>query len=56
MDTTNLTISSALNLLRSGDITPSGLAEACSRQIEQLNPTINAFSKRVESRESENSK
>jgi aspartyl-tRNA(Asn)/glutamyl-tRNA(Gln) amidotransferase subunit A len=43
MDPTALTISSALELLRSGDLTPSGLAEACSRKIERLNPTINAF-------------
>jgi len=48
MDTSSLTISSALALLRSGDLTPAGLAEACSRQIERLNPTINAFAKRAE--------
>ncbi len=50
-----LTITSALALLRSGDLTPGGLAEACSRQIERLNPTINAFTRRAESRELENS-
>ena len=48
IDPTTLTISSALALLRSGGLTPSGLAEACSRQIERLDPTINAFAKRTE--------
>ncbi|MFZ5922434.1 MAG: amidase [Chloroflexota bacterium] len=47
-DPATLTITSALALLRSGCLTPAGLAEACSRQIERLNPTINAFAKRTE--------
>lgn len=44
MDTTNtLTISSALELLREKKISPQELAEACYRQIERLNPKLNAF-------------
>jgi aspartyl-tRNA(Asn)/glutamyl-tRNA(Gln) amidotransferase subunit A len=38
-----LTISSALELLRGQKTTPRDLAEACLRQIERLNPTLNAF-------------
>jgi len=38
-----LSISTALDLLRRQQITPQDLAEACSRQIERLNPTLNAF-------------
>ena len=38
-----LTISSALESLRAGKISPQYLAEACHRQIERLNPTLNAF-------------
>jgi len=38
-----LTISSALELLRGHKITPRDLASACLRQIERLNPTLNAF-------------
>jgi len=44
MDTTStLTISSALELLREQKISPQELAEACYRQIERLNPKLNAF-------------
>src|SRR5260221_8809212 len=38
-----LSISTALDLLRGKKITPQELAEACFRQIERLNPTLNAF-------------
>lgn len=38
-----LTISSALELLRGGKLSMQDLAEACYRQIERLNPTLNAF-------------
>jgi len=38
-----LTISSALELIRTGDISAADLTEACSRQIERLNPRLNAF-------------
>ena len=37
------TISSALDLLHGQMLTPQDLAEACFRQIERLNPTLNAF-------------
>lgn len=44
MDTTNaLTLSSALDLLREKKISSQELAEACYRQIERLNPNLNAF-------------
>ena len=44
MDELNkLTISGALDLLRSHKITSQELAGACFRQIERLNPTLNAF-------------
>jgi aspartyl-tRNA(Asn)/glutamyl-tRNA(Gln) amidotransferase subunit A len=44
MDTTNgLTLSSALELLQGKKISPQELAEACYRQIERLNPSLNAF-------------
>jgi aspartyl-tRNA(Asn)/glutamyl-tRNA(Gln) amidotransferase subunit A len=44
MDTTNaLTISGALELLREKKISAQELTEACYRQIEQLNPKLNAF-------------
>jgi aspartyl-tRNA(Asn)/glutamyl-tRNA(Gln) amidotransferase subunit A len=44
MDTINaLTLSSALELLRGKKISSQDLAEACYRQIEQLNPKLNAF-------------
>ncbi len=42
MDITSLTITSALAGLRSGQFTASDLTQACLRQIERLNPTINA--------------
>jgi aspartyl-tRNA(Asn)/glutamyl-tRNA(Gln) amidotransferase subunit A len=38
-----LTISAALDLLREKQVSPRNLAEACLRQIERLNPTLNAF-------------
>jgi len=38
-----LTIDSALTLLRSRKITASDLADSCLRQIERLNPQLNAF-------------
>jgi aspartyl-tRNA(Asn)/glutamyl-tRNA(Gln) amidotransferase subunit A len=38
-----LTISTALESLREGNTSPQRLAEACHRQIERLNPTLNAF-------------
>jgi aspartyl-tRNA(Asn)/glutamyl-tRNA(Gln) amidotransferase subunit A len=38
-----LTISSSLESIRHGDFSSLDLTEACLRQIEQLNPTINAF-------------
>lgn len=37
------TVSSALAALRAGALTAAGLAEACLRQIERLDPDINAF-------------
>ena len=44
MDTINaLTLSSALELLRGKKISHQDLAEACYRQIERLNPKLNAF-------------
>ncbi|MCJ7433192.1 MAG: amidase [Anaerolineales bacterium] len=43
MDKTFLTIDNALSGLASGDLTPSALAENCLRQIERLNPKLNAF-------------
>jgi aspartyl-tRNA(Asn)/glutamyl-tRNA(Gln) amidotransferase subunit A len=44
MDTTNaLTLSSALELLQGKKISSQELAEACYRQIERLNPSLNAF-------------
>lgn len=38
-----LTISNALDLLRGQKISPQGLAAACFRQIERLNPELKAF-------------
>ncbi|MBN2117406.1 MAG: amidase [Anaerolineales bacterium] len=38
-----LTISAALELLQAQKASPRDLAEACSRQIERLNPQLNAF-------------
>src|SRR5215212_8997364 len=44
MDTIHaLTLSSALELLRGKKISFQEIAEACYRQIEKLNPTLNAF-------------
>ena len=44
MDTPNaLTISDALDLLQEKKISVQELAEACYRQIERLNPKLNAF-------------
>lgn len=44
MDTINaLTLSSALELLRGKKISSQDLTEACYRQIERLNPKLNAF-------------
>jgi aspartyl-tRNA(Asn)/glutamyl-tRNA(Gln) amidotransferase subunit A len=44
MDTTNaLTLSHALELLRGKKISSQELAAACYRQIERLNPSLNAF-------------
>lgn len=38
-----LTLSAALEQIREGKISARELAEACYRQIERLNPTLNAF-------------
>jgi len=38
-----ITIDDALKLIRSKKLTTSDLAEACFRQIERLNPQLNAF-------------
>src|SRR5690242_11788845 len=44
MDLTNaLTISDALEMLRGKKISARELAEGCYRQIERLNPKLNAF-------------
>ena len=44
MDTINaLTLSSALELLRGKKISSQELTEACYRQVERLNPKLNAF-------------
>ncbi len=43
MDPLSLSLSSALEALRRSDISVRELSEACFRQIERLNPTINAF-------------
>jgi aspartyl-tRNA(Asn)/glutamyl-tRNA(Gln) amidotransferase subunit A len=43
MDTQSLTISSALEQLRSGTLSPAELSAACFETIERLNPAINAF-------------
>lgn len=39
----SLSIAAALDLIRGQKLTPRDLAEACFRQIERLNPTLNAF-------------
>lgn len=43
MDTQKLTITEALDSFASGDVTPQDLAKACFKQIERLNPTLNAY-------------
>ncbi|MFZ5911747.1 MAG: amidase [Chloroflexota bacterium] len=42
-DLTFLTVTQALSLLQKGDLAPQSLTEACYRQIERLNPLVNAF-------------
>ena len=42
-DLHTLTISAALDLIGEKKTTPQDLAEACFRQIERLNPALNAF-------------
>ena len=39
----DLTIASALELIKSGDLSISTLYEACRKRIDQLDPVINAF-------------
>src|SRR5215217_733537 len=43
MDTTPLTLSAALDALHAQTTTAQELAETCARQIERLNPRLNAF-------------
>jgi aspartyl-tRNA(Asn)/glutamyl-tRNA(Gln) amidotransferase subunit A len=43
MPNTSLTLTSALESLHAREVTAQELAEACSRQIERLNPRLNAF-------------
>jgi aspartyl-tRNA(Asn)/glutamyl-tRNA(Gln) amidotransferase subunit A len=43
MPNTPLTLTSALDSLHAGEVTAQDLAEACFRQIERLNPQLNAF-------------
>ncbi len=43
IDPSSLTISSAIASLRSGEYSAVSLAEACLRQIEKIDPAINAF-------------
>jgi len=38
-----LTVHEAIQLLKDGTLPPHSLTEACSRQIERLNPSLNAF-------------
>src|SRR6185503_17121619 len=42
-DLNSLTISTALEALRRQKISPQDLTAACLRQIERLNPALNAF-------------
>jgi aspartyl-tRNA(Asn)/glutamyl-tRNA(Gln) amidotransferase subunit A len=42
-DLTFLTVTQALSLLQKGELAPQALTEACYRQIEHLDPLINAF-------------
>ena len=39
----SLSIATALDLIRGQKLAPQDLADACFRQIERLNPTLNAF-------------
>ena len=43
MDTTNLTITDAINAIAKREFTPQDLAEACFDQINRLNPSLNAY-------------
>lgn len=43
MNPDSLTLSEQRDLIKSGEIRASDLADACYRQIERLNPTLNAF-------------
>jgi aspartyl-tRNA(Asn)/glutamyl-tRNA(Gln) amidotransferase subunit A len=43
MPNNSLTLTSALDALHAGEVTAQDLAEACFRQIERLNPQLNAF-------------
>lgn len=43
MDTQSLTISSALEQMRAGSLSPSALAEACFAAAQRLNPDLNAY-------------
>ena len=43
IDVAALTISSVIASFRAGEYSSLALTEACLRQIERLNPTINAF-------------
>jgi len=43
MDTQSLTITEALDSFEGGKFTHQDLAEACFKQIERLNPTLNAY-------------
>ena len=43
METTSLSLTDQRDLVKSREINASDLAGACYRQIERLNPTLNAF-------------
>jgi aspartyl-tRNA(Asn)/glutamyl-tRNA(Gln) amidotransferase subunit A len=43
METASLTITEARDLMTRGVLSPHSLTEACARQIERLNPLLNAF-------------
>jgi len=43
MDIASLTLTQARAALARGEFSAADLTEACLRQIERLNPTINAF-------------
>lgn len=43
MDIETLSLTDQRDLVKSREVTASDLAEACYRQIEKLNPTLNAF-------------